>query len=194
MKMRCVDVTRARHIGQRDTIPEQGPQTHMCPHGRNAWSRRTRRQTQQSEGGASSSSVSELSGAVAGAVGVGAATGDAGAGAAATAGAGAASPSEPAGAAGAGAATGGLGASAGSGGGGGGLRRMNPVMRRCRAAPGTTSRRTPSEPPAKFKVVWLLSCFGFFFGGMSLRRLSAPLSRSTRLAHQCMLRPRAQRR
>ncbi len=92
---------RARHIGQRgpsrrDTMRPHGPQTQRWPHGRNAWSRRARRQTQQGGPAKSSSSVSESIGLA----GAGAATGGAGA---------ASSPSEAAGAAGAGAATGGAG-------------------------------------------------------------------------------------
>ena len=82
-----------------------GPQTQRWPHGRNAWSRRARRQTQQGGPAKSSSSVSESIGLA----GAGAATGGAGA---------ASSPSEAAGAAGAGAATGGAGAGAGAGGAG----------------------------------------------------------------------------
>ena len=150
---------RARHIGQRgpsrrDTMRPHGPQTQRWPHGRNAWSRRARRQTQQGAPANSSASVSELigfagagaatggvcgsgRGAAAGGAGAGAATGAAGAGAATGAGAG--------GATGAGAATG--------GGGGGGFLGTNPVMRRCCGSPATTSRRTPSAPPARFKVV-----------------------------------------
>ena len=80
---------RARHIGQRgpsrrDTMRPHGPQTQRWPHGRNAWSRRARRQTQQGGPANSSSSVSELIGLA----GAGAATGGAGAGAATGAGAG----------------------------------------------------------------------------------------------------------
>ena len=67
---------RARHIGQRgpsrrDTMRPHGPQTQRWPHGRNAWSRRARRQTQQGAPANSSSSVSELIGFA----GAGAATG-----------------------------------------------------------------------------------------------------------------------
>ena len=61
------------------------------------------------------------------------------------AGAGAATGAGAGGATGAGAATG--------GGGGGGFLGTNPVMRRCCGSPATTSRRTPSAPPARFKVV-----------------------------------------
>ena len=153
VKICCTDWMRARHIGQRgpsrrDTMRPQGPQTQRWPHGRNAWSRRARRQTQQGGPAKSSSSVSESIGLA----GAGAATGGAGA---------ASSPSEAAGAAGAGAATGGAGAGAATGagagaatgGGGGGFRGTKPVMRRCCGSPATTSRRTPNAPPAKFRVV-----------------------------------------
>ena len=137
---------RARHIGQRgpsrrDTMRPHGPQTQRWPHGRNAWSRRARRQTQQGGPANSSSSVSELIGLA----GAGAATGGAGAGAATGAGAGGATGAGAGGATGAGAATG--------GGGGGGFLGTNPVMRRCCGSPATTSRRTPNAPPAKFRVV-----------------------------------------
>ena len=58
---------RARHIGQRgpsrrDTMRPHGPQTQRWPHGRNAWSRRARRQTQQGAPANSSASVSGLIG------------------------------------------------------------------------------------------------------------------------------------